>query len=282
MVAFTELNNEYQEEVMDEPVYRSAFKMPRLPRLAQWQMIAIAAGVIGVSGAIAMGIRTAAPDESVMDAPVRVTQEEFNLTTPADWNNKGIRLPLDLAQANEYKAGIYAFDKQQAKFDEELSRRLMIERASILRQAATNEVNTGQIIMDVPNNVFDMKIALATVNRAEDAILLRKAAEFENAAIEGSKLMSDPNASVADRWEGSRKVAAGIEGARIAVVALGIPPREQVDTSGHTAASVKQIQAWLTLLQSKAKIGIDAPLVAPPVQTIEQPAVTAPQVGGQQ
>jgi hypothetical protein len=105
---------------------------------------------------------------------------------------------------------------------------------------------------------------------------------MENAVIEGSKLLADPNASVSDRWEGGRKVSAGLEGGRIAILALGIPPREQVDTSGHTAASIKQIQAWLTLLQSKAKIGIDAPLVAPPVQTIEQPAVTAPQVGGQQ
>jgi hypothetical protein len=279
MVASTELNNEYQE-VVDEPVTsRPAFNMPKLPKVAQWQLMAIAAGVIGLGGAIAMGVRTAAPDESVMDAPERVTQEQFNLLAPTDYS--GVRLPQSLDEANAYKQGIYGFDKQQAKFDEELTRRLMIERAAILRQAATNEVNTGQIIKTVPNAAFDMDVCLNSINRAENCILLRKAAETENAVIEGSKLLADPNASVSDRWEGGRKVSAGLEGGRIAILALGVPPREQVDTSGHTIANIKQIQAWLVLLQSKAKVGIDAPLIAQPIQTIEQPTVTAPQVGGQ-
>lgn len=280
MVASTELDNQFEiQEVMDAPVSRPSLRMPSLPRVPIWKLYVAAAVVVGTGAAIAMGVRTASPDESVMATPERVTQEQFNLLNPADYS--GIRLPASLEQAEAYKQGIYAFDKQQGKFDEELTRRIIIERAAILHQAAQNEVNTGKIDGMVPNAVFDMNVCLATINQAQKCVILRKAAEFQNAVIEGSKLLADPNATVDQRWEGGRKVQAGIEGTRIAIVALGVPPREAIDTSGHVTANIKQIQAWLTLMQSKAKVGIDAPLVAPAVPTIEQPVITAPLVGGQ-
>jgi len=279
MVASPQLNDQELEGSDTVEPRRVRLRLPQLPKIEMWKLMAASAIVIGVGGAIAMGLRTAAPDETVMQSAPVVTQEQFNLLTPSDYAG-GVRLPASLEDAESYKAGIYAYAKQSAKFDEDLRRKLMIERAALVRQAAVVEVNSGRIDGMVPNAVFDMQQCMATVNEAVNCVVLRKASEAVDYVIKGEKMLNDPTANLDTRNEGGRLIAAGLENYRTSVLALGVPAREAVGTTGNVSAGVKEIQSWLVLLQSKAKVGMDATITTPTVPTIQQPVTTAPITGG--
>lgn len=271
------------DDVVDEApqARRVKVRLPKIPKVEGWKFIAAAGALIAVGGAIAVGVRTAAPDETVMQSAPTVTQEQFNLLTPSDYAG-GVRLPDSLETANQYKEGIYAYRRQGAKFDEELRRRLTIERAALVRQAAVAEVNTGRIGMAVPNAVFDMQACMAGINEGVNCVVLRKAAEAIDAVIKGEKMLNDPSATLEVRYEGGRLVAAGMDNYAISIVALGVPAREAIGTTGNTSAAMKEIQSWLRLYESKAQIGMDATISAPAIPNIQQPVITAPVTGGQE